>query len=198
MKDLGDIATFTGGRSYRSRDLHNSDTALVTLKSFRRGGGYRYDGLKPYIGRFRDEQVIEPGDVVLACTDVTQAAEVIGKPAIVQPSPHYTKLVASLDAMIMRPSSGRVNREFLYLLCSTERFADYTYAHTSGTTVLHLSKKAIPSFRAVVPSHDVMAVFDKVSIPVFAKMQTISREQDALAGLRDALLPGLVSGVVVV
>ena len=38
------------GKSYKSSELQESRTSLVTLKSFLRGGGYRTDGIKPYTG----------------------------------------------------------------------------------------------------------------------------------------------------
>ena len=41
VKALGDVVQTVKGRSYKSKELTDSDTALVTLKSFARGGGYR-------------------------------------------------------------------------------------------------------------------------------------------------------------
>lgn len=79
-----EVAQTIRGRSYKSSELSDSDTALITLKSIARGGGYRPDGLKPFIGSYKREQVVSPGELVIACTDVTQAGDVIGKPAIVQ------------------------------------------------------------------------------------------------------------------
>ena len=83
----------------------------------------------------------------MACTDVTQAAEVIGHAALVQPSPEYERLVASLDTIILRPKREPLDREYLYFLCSTEAFISHTAAYSTGTTVLHLGKDAIPSFQ---------------------------------------------------
>ena len=80
---LDNVATITKGRSYRRQELVASDTALVTLKSFARGGGYRAEGLKSFGGVYKSEQVVRPGEVIVACTDVTQAAEVVGRSAVV-------------------------------------------------------------------------------------------------------------------
>ena len=77
------------GRSYKSTELAESTTALVTLKSFQRGGGYREDGLKAFTGQYKPEQKVEPGELVVAFTDVTQAADVVGKPALVRSDPDY-------------------------------------------------------------------------------------------------------------
>ena len=123
VKTLGDVAQTIRGRSYRSVELAESDTALVTLKSFSRGGGYRPDGLKAYTGRYRPEQVVRPGELVIACTDVTQAAEVVGRPAIVQPNAQFETLVASLDTLIIRPYNASVEMvPFLYCLGRTPSF----------------------------------------------------------------------------
>ena len=147
VKALGDVVQTVKGRSYKSKELTESETALVTLKSFSRGGGYRPDGLKSFSGTYKPEQVVHPGEVVIACTDVTHAADVVGRPAIVQVASAYRTLVASLDTLIVRPIHEGMTRAFLYLLASTHRFTSHTYAHTTGTTVLHLAKEAVPAFR---------------------------------------------------
>ncbi|MYA68716.1 hypothetical protein F4Y19_01225, partial [Candidatus Poribacteria bacterium] len=55
VEKIGNLVEIVKGRSYRSRELRESDVALVTLKSIRRGGGYRPDGLKPYTGKYNPE-----------------------------------------------------------------------------------------------------------------------------------------------
>ena len=191
---LGGLVTVTKGRSYTSSELIESDTALVTLKSFARGGGYRSDGLKSFAGAYKPEQALAPGDLVIACTDVTQAAEVIGRPAMVRRSNRYARLVASLDTAIVRPRDDRTTLAFLYLLCGNDRFADHTYAHTSGTTVLHLSKEAIPSFAFAQPPETIVRAFDFAVAPIFRRLDGTEMESETWAALRDTLLPKLISG----
>ena len=111
---LGKEIEIIKGKSYKSSELVPSSTALVTLKSFHRGGGYRPDGLKPYNGTYKPEQIIKPGELVVAYTDVTQAADVIGKPAIVKADERYNTLVASLDLGIIRVRNKNLNIAFLY------------------------------------------------------------------------------------
>src|SRR5690606_18802436 len=55
INSVSDVATIVRGRSYKSSELSDSNTALVTLKSFNRGGGFRRDGFKPYTGLFKPE-----------------------------------------------------------------------------------------------------------------------------------------------
>jgi len=125
-----EVAEIIKGRSYKSAELQPSEVALVTLKSFLRGGGYREDGLKPYTGKYKPEQVVQPGEIVVAMTDVTQNAEVIGRPAIVMPDARHGVLVASLDTSVVRPTASTVSTPFLYGLFSTEAFRAHTYAHS--------------------------------------------------------------------
>lgn len=188
------VAEIVKGRSYKSAELQPSDAALVTLKAFLRGGGYREDGLKPYTGRYTPEQVVQPGEMIVAMTDVTQNAEVIGRPAIVMPDARYGVLVASLDTSIVRPTSGTVSTPFLYGLFSTETFRAHTYAHSSGTTVLHLAKNAIPSFTFPCPTEQVQNAFVSFIGPLRARQQMMHGQNRRLAGLRDTLLPKLMGG----
>jgi type I restriction enzyme S subunit len=195
VKPLGELIETVKGRSYKSEELVESDTALVTLKSFARGGGYRPEGLKSFAGTYRPEQVVKPGEIVIACTDVTQAAEVIGRPAMVRQSTRYQRLVASLDTLIVRPKDGGMTtRAFVYLLCSTDTFTEHTYAHSAGTTVLHLAKEAVPSFRFSMPSEKLAQAFDLLAAPILARIQDAELESETLAALRDTLLPKLISG----
>ncbi len=191
---LGDYAQIINGKSYKSEELRQSSNALVTLKSVRRGGGYNVDGLKSYSGDFKDEQIISPGEVVLACTDVTQAAEVIGKPAIVLPDSHYTNLVASQDILIIRARNDEIESPFLYQLLLTDRFQEYAYAYTNGTTVLHLEKKTLPQFDVIEPSRDILLAFNSLASPIYISIINIYNNTILLQSIRDALLPKLISG----
>ncbi|MBN2444453.1 MAG: restriction endonuclease subunit S, partial [Spirochaetales bacterium] len=137
---IGNLCNLISGKSYSSKELQeNDECALITLKSFKRGGGYRPDGLKPYIGKYKQEQVLSVGELIIAKTDVTQNAEVIGKPAMVEPSCKSIKLIASLDVLIIRPKSNLVTKDYLYNLFQQNDYQNYILGHTNGTTVLHLS-----------------------------------------------------------
>jgi type I restriction enzyme S subunit len=166
----------------------------VTLKSFARGGGYRPDGLKSFAGPYKPEQLVTPGELVIACTDVTQAAAVIGRTAVVRGTARYRTLVASLDTLIVRPNSRDMTRSFLYFLGRTDDFVAHTYSHTKGTTVLHLAKEAVPSFAFVLPPVQIVRVFDSLANPVLSRIEASDEQSETIASLRDALLPKFLSG----
>jgi type I restriction enzyme, S subunit len=183
----------TKGRSYKSSELKESNTALVTLKSFMRGGGYREDGLKEYVGKYKPEQTIEPGELVMSLTDVTQNAEIVGKPAIVSKNNSYEKLVASLDVAIIR-TTGKYNKEFFYGLMSTYRFHRYAESFATGTTVLHLKTKGITSFEFSEPDKRLSDSYTEIHRNILLKVQDNNIEVKTLSKLRDTLLPKLLSG----
>ena len=194
VEKIGNLVEIVKGKSYRSSELTESNTALVTLKSIMRGGGYRPDGLKPYTGKYNPEQIITPGELVVSYTDVTQGAEVVGKPAIVRGNENYQTLVASLDLGIIRPLESTVSVWFLYCLFRERRFQSHIYGYADGTTVLHLSKDGVPRYQFALPPEKIRCLFDSIVEPLFAKIESNENESDTLAKTRDTLLPKLLSG----
>jgi type I restriction enzyme S subunit len=195
LTTLGDHTALTKGRSYKSAELMDSDTALVTLKSFHRGGGYRLDGLKPYTGTFKPEQVVEEGDLIIALTDVTQAADVIGKPAIVRSSTSHSQLVASLDVGIVRlKENSFFTKEFCYFLMLSNRYTHHSLGYTSGTTVLHLAKDASAKFQVSAPPIMLIENFTDLASNLMRRIFVSEKEIEVLSELRDTLLPKLISG----
>lgn len=195
VKKVGDIAKVVKGKSYKSSELAPSRTALVTLKSFNRGGGYRLDGLKEYTGTYKSEQEVFAGDLIIAYTDVTQAADVIGKPAMVMSDNRYEHLVISLDVGVVRPKNATY-KYFLYCMAMTESFQAHTQSFCTGTTVLHLSKDAVPSFKIAIPDEFLLRKFSDISNPIFAAINRNIEQGKELEKIRDTLLPKLLSGEV--
>ncbi|MET3945999.1 type I restriction enzyme S subunit [Arthrobacter sp. UYCu512] len=190
---FSEMASITKGVSYRSADLLESSNALVTLKSFDRNGGYSLRGLKEYAGPFKPAQEVAPGELVVAQTDLTQEAEVIGRAVRVPRAPGYEKLVASLDLAIVRPRQDSPV-EFLLGVMLQGRFRAHCRSRTSGTTVLHLASDAISTFQAPLVSQDIQENYASVARPILQLRDSLEYEMDSLASTRDALLPQLVSG----
>jgi len=192
--ELNNIANFVKGVSYRSDDLQESTVALVTLKSVARGGGYQQEGLKPYIGEYKSEQQLQPGEVIVAHTDLTQAAEVLGRAARVQAHPQFPTLVASLDLVIVRSVGYAASSEFLYSMLSRSEFQEHAYSYANGTTVLHLSIKALPEYQCVLPPSEVVDDFTRLVRPLYQCIDSNESQLQSLAAIRDILLPKLLSG----
>ncbi|MEZ7756257.1 restriction endonuclease subunit S [Microbacterium paraoxydans] len=190
---LGKLTNAVKGRSYKSAELADSTTALVTLKSIDRNGGYKADGLKPYTGDYKPSQVVAPGEIVVAQTDLTQGAEVVGRGVRVPASAEYETLVASLDLTIVRPADG-MPVEYLLGLLTSDDFREWCRSRVTGTTVLHLAKDVIPSWPAPLVSPEKQRAFaDDVGV-LYQRLDSLAAEASRLIALRDALLPELLSG----
>ena len=190
---LRDYAEIVKGTSYRSVDIVEGADGLVSLKCVGRDGEFNSDGIKPYRGECKPAQIIEEGDIVVAQTDLTQKAEVIGRPVRASNLIGFRRLVASLDLIIVRPRNP-LSREMLFALLSTERFHDHAFAYCNGTTVLHLGARALPEYGFVMPGPDGIANATEVMRPLLDKSDQARREIQILTDLRDALLPKLISG----
>jgi len=194
LRKLGDYVNVAKGCSYSSSDLQDSDKALVTLKSIERGGGFKKEGFKEYIGPYKPAQEIQDGDIVVAHTDLTQKAEVLGQPAIVHHVRKYTTLIASLDLSIVRSLNDELNNAFIYFLLKTDDFQNHALGYANGTTVLHLSTKAIPKYEFVLPQKNIVSKFGMIIQPILDKVKINSEETENIILLRDSLLPRLMTG----
>ena len=193
---LGDLVNVFNGVSYKSEDLNPSATAMVTLKSFERNGGFRMDGFKEYTGRYKETHVVEEGDLVVAHTDITQDAALIGNPVLVKSHLKYDKLIISMDLVKVVSKNSNFTNEFLYLLMKTREFKEHALGYSNGSTVLHLSKKAIPEFELKLPPNELVNSFTE-RVSALIKKQFVNQKQiQTLTQLRNTLLPKLMSGEV--
>ena len=193
VDNLGKYVEVVKGCSYSSIDLKPSDTALVTLKSINRGGGFNRNGYKEYVGKYKDNQIVKEGDVLLAQTDLTQNGDVIGRPAFFHGETTYSKVIASLDLQIIRPLNG-FSKYFVFYLLDTDSFHEHALSHTNGTTVLHLDRNAVSEFRCIIPKNDILDQFDAVVSQILSLENNNLQEINYLTEIRDLLLPKLMTG----
>lgn len=194
--ELGRLVDCVNGVSYKSSELNPSTTALVTLKNFARDGGFRLDGFKEFDGAFKAQHEVYAGDLVVAHTDITQDASLIGNPVLIVPRAKYDRLVISMDLVKVLPKDAWCSKVFLYHLMRTSAFKEHAVGYSNGSTVLHLSKKAIPEFEFALPSKDKVERFTEMAEGLHRKKNLNIVTIDNLTALRDTLLPKLMSGEV--
>lgn len=194
--ELGTYVDCFNGVSYKSSELNPSKVAMVTLKSFDRNGGFRLDGFKEFTGRFKEQHVVIQGDLVVAHTDITQGAEVIGNPVLVVNDTRYENMVISMDLVKVKSKYDWLSNEFLYRMMRTREFKEHCLGYSNGSTVLHLSKQAIPSFEFFMPPKEKIQSYTESAKDLFAKKFKNIEQILTLEKLRDNLLPKLMSGEV--
>lgn len=181
------------GRSYTGEEIDDNfgTVPFINLKNINRGGGFRLDGIKYYSGKFKNEQIVRPGDVIMAVTDMTQDRSVVGRFARV-PMTEYEEYVISLD--IAKIVSKKLPNEFLY---STFRFNYYGQnlaEYANGTNVLHLIPELLKKEFILIPTDPIIKEFVKKVKPLFELFDIYSIQNSKIKEIRDRLLPRLISG----
>ena len=194
--ELGNYVDCINGVSYKSSELNPSKVGMVSLKSFDRNGGFSIDGFKEFTGKFKEKQEVVEGDLIVAHTDITQDAEVIGNPALVISNPNFDTMTISMDIVKVISKVDWISIEFLYFLMRTREFKSHCEGCANGSTVLHLNKQAIPTFEFPKPDKTKIADFTKQAREIVNKIFLNHRQLRSLVKTRDTLLPKLMSGEV--
>ena len=194
---LKDVAQIQSGYSYKSTELvTESSIGMLGIKNFNRNGSFRSDGFKPLKPeKAKFAQYVALGEIVVAHTDLTQDADIIGRAIQVIDSGGYDRMIASLDLVKVTSSDSSISNEFLAALLGTEDFHNHCLGYVNGTTVLHLGKKALPEYQLKIPENmAIMSELNDAFKSVAQQQAVLIRENRNLERIRDALLPKLMSG----
>ena len=194
---LNEILDNVSGYSYKGSELQSSNIAMATIKNFERKGGFKTEGYKEIVisKKIKETQFVDMFDVLVAHTDLTQNAEIVGNPAIVLSKGGYEKLIMSMDLTKVISKIDGITNGLLYCILSTSRFKEHALGYVNGTTVLHMSKKAVPEYTCAFPKdinqiRDLCITLDSI----YKRMAVTYEETSRLSHLRDTLLPKLMSG----
>ena len=194
---LSEVATFVSGYSYKGNELvDSSETAMATIKNFERNGGFKLDGYKPVSpsSKLKEEQHAELFDILVAHTDLTQNAEVIGNAEIILSKNSYSDVIFSMDLVKVVAKESFPYQFLLALLLKNPVFKSHCIGYVNGTTVLHMNKRALPDFNTQIPNCEDAARMNEIPKSIFTKMSENLSEIANLTKLRDSLLPKLMSG----
>ncbi len=190
---LAEHAEITRGYSYRSTELHPGRGWLVTLKNFGRDGSFQDRGFKEFNGEARPGQYVSHGDLLVSMTDLTQERAVIARPVRVRASGREGPFVASTDLTIVRPV-GDMTVEVLQALLGSDDFREHALGYCNGTTVLHMSVQALPSYQVPRLAKQDIDEFTGLARPIWDAASSALDEVRELRQTRDELLPLLMSG----
>lgn len=194
---LSDIAEFVSGYSYKGAELSNSTIAMATIKNFDRKGGFKLDGYKEIIpsSKLKESQHAELFDTLVAHTDLTQNAEVIGNAEPVMSKSGYDDIVFSMDLVKVLPKRDSVSKFLIAAILQDKKFKAHCLGYVNGTTVLHLSKKALPEYKLFLPKDlSTLKPLDEVVTALYKQISSNISENIYLEELRESLLPKLMSG----
>lgn len=194
---LSDIASFVGGYSYKGNELVDfSNIGMATIKNYERSGGFKTDGFKDInpSPKVKSTQYAELFDILVAHTDLTQNADVIGNAELLLSFDHYKHIIFSMDLVKVLPNKNFPYRFLLAAMLKNRIFKSHCLSYVNGTTVLHLSKKALPEYEITIPTDKEAKRMNDILGCYYKQMAEILRENDILENLRNTILPKLMSG----
>ena len=190
MIELSSIATFSNGYSYSGEELCElSDVGLVTIKNFERNGGFKLDGFKPLkvLGKIKPSMYAKKGELLVAHTDLTQNADIIGNPILLLNLSTFDKAIISMD--LVKVESNIIAKELMYFILKSSNFKAHALGYCSGTTVLHLSKKALQEYVFDMPNDKkiIADLTNKLKV-IFERISVSIEEVKKLKALKDLYL----------
>ncbi len=197
LTPLASFAKFISGYSYKGGELKESTTAMATIKNFDRKGGFKLDGYKEIIpsSKLKPEHHVELFDTLVAHTDLTQNAEVIGNAEPVLSFSGYNDIIFSMDIVKVIPDNPAISKFLIAAILQTQQFKSHCLGYVNGTTVLHLSKRALPEYSLRLPRDlKVLQPLDDAVSSMYQQIALNIDESVQLATLRDSLLTKLMSG----
>lgn len=183
------------GISYSSEDINkNIGIPMFNLACYSKLGEYRTGELKTFSGYVKSENKTYPYDMLIACTDMTQDADIIGRPILV--TEEYDSYVYSMDLIKITPKE--IDKFYLYYSLRTPFYHKYIKPFASGTNVKHLKVDGIENYIISIPPAYLQSLFEKIVSNLKKKEMKIINENIDLTHLRDSLLPMLMNGQVTV
>ena len=187
---------FKRGISYKSNEISDiQGKEFLNLNSFSLKGEFKIEGTKYFIGKYNQESLVSSGGLVVAITDVTRNADIIGKAFII---PNIFEDGALISCDVVSVTSERLNKFYLEQLFNSTYYHSYIKYYASGTLVLHLNLNGINWFNTILPPVGLLNQFEKFCKPILKKKVVILKENKQLIELRDWLLPMLMNGQVTV
>lgn len=188
---LTNIANIDTGYSYKGSELKPSNIAMATIKNFNRKGGFNIEGFKEIqpSKNVKREKYAKKFDILVAHTDLTQNADIIGNAEPVLDTSDYNDIIYSMDLVKVTPKDNIISPFLLSLILQGEALKAHCLGYVNGTTVLHLSKKALKEFTVPLPNNlSTLDDIDEFSQKAYLTMANNLTENRYLQLLKGKLL----------
>ncbi|MDR2196032.1 MAG: restriction endonuclease subunit S [Gallionellaceae bacterium] len=180
VASLDSIADYLNGLALQKLPPESETEFLPVIKIAQLRAG-NTDGADKASTRIKPEYIVEDGDVLFSWSGSLEV-EV------------WTGGRGALNQHLFKVTSREVPKWFYYF-ATRQHLPDFrAIAAGKATTMGHIQRKHLTDARVVVSPSDVMTGFGGVIAPLFERKLSNAIQAKALAQLRDALLPQLISG----
>lgn len=187
---IGEILNFQRGISYSSEEIECEDgNNLINLKNINAYGGFRRDGTKKYNGKYKKEQIVNTGDLIMGVTDMTQDRRTVGAVALIPTMVGISVISADLVKI-----NSKLDNIFLYSMFKYGNLSKYISQFANGANVLHLKPQSINNIKIQLPDNDLIDKYVTTTKPIIEEIDKLNIQNDNLKTQRDLLLPRLMSG----
>ena len=195
VEKLKDKLSVSRGISYKTENIKdNIGIPMINLASIGISRNYKSSGLKFFNGEYSKEKIVSGGDLLIACTDLTRNADIVGSPIIVPFDEQ--KYLFSMDLAKIDSKVDYINKYYLYSTLRTEHYHNYIKKWASGTNVLHLNIDGMGWYSIAIPPMNLQEEYSKIILNFSKKTNNNIQQNQELTQLRDWLLPMLMNGQV--
>ena len=103
----------------------------------------------------------------------------------------------SSDVLNFRANEDKISSEYLFFYLYQDDFFDFMTITSKGTKMPRGDKAAIKGKKLIVPSNNVLSSYTFIVRAYVNKIGALRSENRALGGLRESLLPKLLSGEII-
>jgi type I restriction enzyme S subunit len=188
---LGTVAEVRKGLSYKGAGLADAGMPMVNLANAAAFGGFKRRGWKYYTGAFKQRHLVRGGDLLVANTEQTWRNEILGWPMLL-PADMPEALFSQDVSMIDFAPEWQHLRLPVWAHLFTREARNRVEGMAHGTTVARFPAEALTGLEVPVIDPGAPVLADAEAL--LRRAWAAERESEALARLRDALLPALMSG----
>ena len=180
MEDLADV----NARSIRKDYLH-ARIRYVDISSVSEGSLNQTTAYDLADAPSRAKRLVQTGDSIWSCVRPNRKAYLyIDRPA--------DNLVVSTGFAVLSPRA--VPASYLHQWVTTQVFVDYLTAYATGAAYPAVKADTFKAAKMLLPTEAVLEAFQDLVGRLRARIAHNQRQNRRLAGLRDTLLPKLLSG----
>lgn len=186
------------GISYNTETITGEGIPMINLASFNVNSTYKKEGLKSYSGKYSDEDIIRPYDLLMCNTqqtDLDPQKDIIGKTILVPDIFGGSDIVASHHVTRLLCTKPEY-KSYIDSSSKTSWFHKAMAANCSGTSIMGLNSDLAFKFQIILPDANCLSKFHDLYMQIKKKESVILNENSELTALRDFLLPALMNGQV--
>lgn len=190
--DIGNICEVRGGFAYKSETFCDNGYPVIKIKNINSGRTVNIDDVEyipEHIALRTRDFWLSDGDLIMAMTGAT-----VGKFGLVV---NKSSVPAVLNQRVAKFFPFQEHGDlpwFIYSILQSQEIIEQVITTANGSAQPNISANGIMSPKIVIPDDQLIKLFNIRVDCIFKQIISNQRQSRTLASIRDALLPGLLSG----